>query len=182
MRIIAGQYARRNLFTLNSNKTRPTGDKTKESLFNSLGQFFSGGRVLDLYAGSGALGIESVSRGMDEAYLVDIAPDAIQIIKRNVALTKEEEKFKVIKRPDTMALAQFAQEQVQFDLIFLDPPYAKQKIAQIIQQMLELDLLADDALIVAETDEKTELEDVAGVSLIKTLNYSHTTVRIYQKD
>ena len=72
MRIIAGKYAKRNLHTLKSNATRPTSDKVKGSLFNSLGQFFDGGQVLDLYAGSGALGIEAVSRGYDGAVLVDI--------------------------------------------------------------------------------------------------------------
>ena len=72
MRIISGKYARRNLFTLKSNLTRPTSDKVKESLFNAMGQFFNGGRVLDLYAGSGALGLEAVSRGYDSAVFVDI--------------------------------------------------------------------------------------------------------------
>src|SRR5699024_12189009 len=70
--------------------SRPTSDKVKESLFNSLGQFFQGGNVLDLYAGSGALGIEAVSRGCDHASLVDINHAACTIIKKNVALTKEE--------------------------------------------------------------------------------------------
>lgn len=182
MRIIAGQYARRNLFTLKSNLTRPTGDKVKESLFNSLGQFFDGGQVLDLYAGSGALGIEAVSRGMDKAYLVDIAAGAIEIIKKNVALTKETDKFTVIKRPDTVALQQLVQQGCQFNLVFLDPPYAKQKISQIITKMLDLDLLAPGALVVAETDEQTELMTVPGTSLQKTLNYGHTTIRIYQRE
>lgn len=88
MRIISGKYAKRNLYTLKSNKTRPTSDKVKESLFNSLGQFFTGGQVLDLYAGSGALGIEAVSRGFDHAVLVDINYAAVEIIKKNVDLTK----------------------------------------------------------------------------------------------
>lgn len=82
MRIIAGKYAKRNLHTLKSNATRPTSDKVKGSLFNSLGQFFDGGQVLDLYAGSGALGIEAVSRGYDEAVLVDISGQACQVIKK----------------------------------------------------------------------------------------------------
>ena len=101
MRIISGKYAKRNLFTLKSQKTRPTSDKVKESLFNSLGQFFSGGTVLDLYGGSGALGIEAVSRGYDQAYLNDINRAACQIIKKNVALTKEEDKFVVTDRKST---------------------------------------------------------------------------------
>ena len=89
MRIISGKYAKRNLFTLKSQKTRPTSDKVKESLFNSLGQFFAGGEVLDLYAGSGALGIEAVSRGCEHAVLNDVSRPACQIIRKNVDLTKE---------------------------------------------------------------------------------------------
>ena len=99
MRIISGKYAKRNLFTLKSRKTRPTSDKVKESLFNSLGQFFNGETVLDLYAGSGALGIEAVSRGCSKATLVDINYAAVEIIKKNVALTKDEQKFSVYKIP-----------------------------------------------------------------------------------
>src|SRR5699024_3634030 len=98
MRIISGKYAKRNLFTLKSNRTRQTSDKVKESLFNSLGQFFQGGNVLDLYAGSGALGIEAVSRGCDHASLVDINHAACTIIKKNVALTKEEQRFNVYNK------------------------------------------------------------------------------------
>ena len=97
MRIISGKYARRNLFTLKSNSTRPTSDKVKESLFNAMGQFFSGGRVLDLYAGSGALGLEAVSRGYDSAVFVDINYAACEIIKKNILLTKEKERFEIFK-------------------------------------------------------------------------------------
>src|SRR5699024_3798555 len=96
--------AKRNLHTLKSNATRPTSDKVKGSLFNSLGQFFDGGQVLDLYAGSGALGIEAVSRGYDGAVLVDISGQACQVIKKNVELTKEEERFRVLKRSDNRAI------------------------------------------------------------------------------
>ena len=122
MRIISGKYAKRNLFTLKSNRTRPTSDKVKESLFNSLGQFFDGGNVLDLYAGSGALGIEAVSRGYDHASLVDINHAACSIIKKNVALTKEENRFEIYNMRSSAALKLFAEIGQSFDLVFLDPP------------------------------------------------------------
>lgn len=119
MRIIAGKYAKRNLHTLKSNATRPTSDKVKGSLFNSLGQFFDGGQVLDLYAGSGALGIEAVSRGYDSAILVDISGQACQIIRKNVELTKEEDRFRVLKCSDNRAIKILNEEEKKFDLIFL---------------------------------------------------------------
>ncbi|MCT7680970.1 MAG: 16S rRNA (guanine(966)-N(2))-methyltransferase RsmD, partial [Lactobacillus crispatus] len=147
MRIISGKYAKRNLFTLKSNRTRPTSDKVKESLFNSLGQFFQGGNVLDLYAGSGALGIEAVSRGCDHASLVDINHAACTIIKKNVALTKEEQRFNVYNMRSSAALKLFSENDEKFDLVFLDPPYAKEKIAKDMLQMVKSNLLNDHAIV-----------------------------------
>lgn len=182
MRIISGKYAKRNLFTLKSNRTRPTSDKVKESLFNSLGQFFDGGNVLDLYAGSGALGIEAVSRGYDHASLVDINHAACSIIKKNVALTKEENRFEIYNMRSSAALKLFAENGQSFDLVFLDPPYAKEKIAKDMQQMNKLGLLNDGAIIVAETDDHTELGSIEGFSLVKEHHLGKTIVRIYRKD
>lgn len=182
MRIISGKYAKRNLFTLKSNRTRPTSDKVKESLFNSLGQFFHGGNVLDLYAGSGALGIEAVSRGYERASLVDINHAACSIIKKNVVLTKEEERFNVYNMRSSAALKLFAENSEKFDLIFLDPPYAKEKIAKDMIQMKKLGLLNENAVIVAETDDHTELGAITGFSLIKKHHLGKTIVRIYRKD
>ncbi|MDF7638837.1 16S rRNA (guanine(966)-N(2))-methyltransferase RsmD [Lactobacillus sp. ESL0791] len=182
MRIISGKYAKRNLFTLNSMRTRPTSDKVKESVFNSLGQFFSGGQVLDLYSGSGALGIEAVSRGFDHAVLVDINHAAIEVIRKNVALTKEEARFSIYKMSSNAALNLFAQKEIKFDLVFLDPPYAKQKIAADMIKMNKLQILNGIATIVAETDEQTELGAIAGFTLTKEHHLGKTMVRFYRKD
>lgn len=181
MRIIAGKYAKRNLYTLKSNATRPTSDKVKGSLFNTMGQFFDGGQVLDLYAGSGALGIEAVSRGYDTATLVDISGQACEIIKKNVALTKEPKKFEVLRMRDTRALKIFQEKGQKFDLVFLDPPYAKEKIVKIMSLLLKNDILNEKAWIVAETDEHTELPEVNGFSLIKNHHLGRTKVKIYER-
>ena len=182
MRIISGKYAKRNLFTLKSNKTRPTSDKVKESLFNSLGQFFECGSVLDLYAGSGALGIEAVSRGYNDATLVDINYAACDIIRKNVALTKEESRFSVYKMSSNAALKFLAEKGKKFDLVFLDPPYAKQRIAKDMQKMWQLDLLNENAIVVAETDDDTELGEISDFELIKEHHLGKTIVRIYRKE
>lgn len=181
MRIISGKYAKRNLYTLKSRKTRPTSDKVKESLFNSLGQFFNGGQVLDLYGGSGALGIEAVSRGCEHATIVDINYAAVEVIRKNVALTKENKRFSVYKMSSNTALNYFAKKALKFDLIFLDPPYAKQKIATDMKKMDELNLLNEKAIVVAETDDETELGAISDFSLIKDHHLGKTIVRIYRK-
>ena len=141
MRIISGKYAKRNLFTLKSQKTRPTSDKVKESLFNSLGQFFAGGEVLDLYAGSGAVGIEAVSRGCERAVLNDVSRPACQIIRKNVDLTKEPDRFEVFTMPAKVALKVFADQERKFDLVFLDPPYAKQQMVKDMTALASLSVL-----------------------------------------
>ena len=182
MRIISGKYAKRNLFTLKSQKTRPTSDKVKESLFNSLGQFFSGGEVLDLYGGSGALAIEAVSRGCHHAVIIDINYQAVAIIRKNIALTKEPNLFSVYKMSSKAALNKLAEEQQKFDLVFLDPPYAKQKIASDMAKMRDLALLHQGAIIVAETDDRTDLEAVAGFELIKEKHLGKTIIRFYRKE
>ena len=180
MRIISGKYAKRNLFTLKSQKTRPTSDKVKESLFNSLGQFFAGGEVLDLYAGSGALGIEAVSRGCERAVLNDVSRPACQIIRKNVDLTKEPDRFEVFTMPAKVALKVFADQERKFDLVFLDPPYAKQQMVKDMTALASLDLLKPGAKIVVETDEQTDLPPVAGFDLLKD-HMGKTIVRIYQR-
>lgn len=182
MRIISGKYAKRNLFTLKSQKTRPTSDKVKESLFNSLGQFFSGGEVLDLYGGSGALAIEAVSRGCHHAVIIDINYQAVAIIRKNIALTKEPNLFSVYKMSSKAALNKLSEEQQKFDLVFLDPPYAKQKIASDMAKMRDLALLHQGAIIVAETDDQTDLEVVAGFEFIKEKHLGKTIIRFYRKE
>lgn len=182
MRIISGKYAKRNLYTLKSRKTRPTSDKVKESLFNALGQFFDGGMVLDLYSGSGALGIEAVSRGFDHAVLNDINYQAVDIIKKNVELTKEQDSFTIYKMPAKVLLKKLGQDQIKFDLVFLDPPYAKQQMKRDMASLLSENLLNDSAIVVAETDDKTDLDEMPGYSLIKDHHLGKTIVRIYRKD
>lgn len=182
MRIISGKYARRNLFTLNSNSTRPTSDKIKGSLFNSMGQYFSGGNVLDLYAGSGALGIEAVSRGYDYAVLVDISAQACNVIKKNVALTKETDKFKILKTSDRHAIKILSEEGKKFDLVFLDPPYAKEKIVDIMEKLIDVSLLNDNAQVVAEVDKHTELPEVSGYKIIKEHHLGRTNLTIYERN
>lgn len=182
MRVVAGEYRGRRLKALNGDNTRPTTDKVKESIFNIIGPYFDGGRVLDLYSGSGGLAIEAISRGMSEAYLVDKSFQAIKIIQENIAITKEPEKFQVVKRDADAALAFFKEEKLTFDLVLLDPPYAKQKISQQLAYLVENELLSEDAIIVCETDKTVALETVASLVETRRQTYGITAVTIFRKE
>lgn len=182
MRIIAGEYGGRPLESLPGDNTRPTGDKLKETLFNIIGPYFRGGKVLDLYAGSGALGIEAVSRGMDEAVLVDRNRTAVEVINKNIEMTKEEWKFETLHTSADAALSQLATRHEKFKLIFLDPPYAKQTIAQDIEQLVQKELIDDIALIVCETAGDVQLpEQIGDVKVWQEREYGKVKFTIYQK-
>lgn len=181
MRVVAGEYRGRKLKSLSGDNTRPTTDKVKESIFNMIGPYFDGGEVLDLYAGSAGLAIEAISRGMDQAICVEKNYQAIKVIKENIAITKEAEKFTVLKKDADQALQQFAEEQHQFDLVLLDPPYAKQKIEQQLQLMVEQDLLNEDAIVVCETDKSVQLTEVDGLEQTRQQTYGITMITIYRR-
>ncbi|OJF92946.1 16S rRNA (guanine(966)-N(2))-methyltransferase RsmD [Alkalibacterium sp. 20] len=181
MRIVSGEYGGRKLRAVSGDNTRPTSDKVKEALFHMIGPYFDGGHVLDLYAGSGALGIEAVSRGMDKAYLVDNNALAIKTIEENISITKEPEKFVVYKKNDFQAIEHLHQIKESFDLVFLDPPYAKQELELIIKKLIDNDLFNDKAIIVCETDKDVSLEiNEHYLRLIKNKFFGKTRVSLYE--
>lgn len=146
-------------------------------MFNMLGQFFDGGRVLDLYAGSGALAIEAVSRGFDEAVLVEKDRSAQQIIQANIAMTKEPEKFQLLKMKAEQALLTL---DGSFDLVLLDPPYAKEQIVSNLTSLQER--LSSGARAVCETDKEVELPEKIGVlQIAKQKTYGISKITIYEK-
>ncbi|MCD8505917.1 MAG: 16S rRNA (guanine(966)-N(2))-methyltransferase RsmD [Alkalibacterium thalassium] len=181
MRVISGEYGGRPLKSLKGSNTRPTTDKIKESLFHMIGPYFSGGTALDLYSGSGALGIEAVSRGMDKAYLVDINQSAVSVINENVKMTREEDKFIVWKKKDRQALASLKTAEETFDLVFLDPPYAKQQIEEVIGLLVSYELLKPDALIVCETDKHVLITPTSHrLAVYKEKTYGTTKLTIFE--
>ena len=117
MRIVAGEYSSRKLETLKGDATRPTLDKVREAVFSSLGVFFAGGAVLDLYAGSGAIGLEALSRGMDQAVFVDSSREAVRVIRNNIASLKAGERSRVLCTKAVSALDILHGEGRKFDLV-----------------------------------------------------------------
>ena len=148
MRIISGQCRGLNLSTLKGNNTRPTLDRVKESVFNILGNRFDDLVVLDLFAGSGALGLETLSRGAKFCYFVDSSKEAIDIIKKNMTKCRFEDNYIVINSDFEIALEKFQNN--FFDLVFLDPPYGKDIGVKAINNLKRV--VKDDAIVVLETD------------------------------
>lgn len=179
MKVVSGKFRGLNLKAVPTNNTRPTSAKVKEAVFSMLSPYMVDGVALDLFAGTGSLGIEAVSRGYQQAYLVDKAYKAINTIKENVEKTREEDSFVVIKSSATEALKKFEDEKVKFDLVFLDPPYRMKITEQIISDMVDNDLLNDGAVIVDETDYDINLE-LEQIELIKEKRYKDTKVAMYR--
>ncbi|MBJ8349857.1 16S rRNA (guanine(966)-N(2))-methyltransferase RsmD [Streptococcus zalophi] len=177
MKVIAGQFRGRPLITLDGKTTRPTSDKVKGAIFSMIGPFFDGGRALDLFSGSGSLGIEAVSRGMSEAVLVEKDYRAQKVIAENIKMTKTKNQLKLLKMDAKKALAQL---DGQFDLVLLDPPYAKEEIVKTISQLEELGLLSKDVMIVCETDKTVSLpKEVSDFGIWKQKTYGISKVTVY---
>ena len=179
MRVVAGKYRSRQLKTVKSNLTRPTTDKNKESMFNIIGPFFQGGVVLDLFAGSGSLGIEALSRGCDLLYSVDKQYGAYQVIKENLNSLKIENAH-VFKLDYLKALHKFHDEKIKFDLVFLDPPYGKGLVDGILEYLVVNEMLNDQAVIVVEELKEVTFDLPESLDLKKRHEYGITALTILE--
>ena len=181
MRVVAGRFRGTRLEAVDGDKTRPTTDKVKEAMFSMLMPYLDGGEVLDLYAGTGGLGIEAVSRGMEHATLVDRQFQATQGIQNNIEKTHAKDDFTVLKMPSQQAFKKFAEANVTFDLIFLDPPYAKETINADMQYMADNHLLSNRAIILAESNDVANLPIADNTfEIMRQKQYGITVVTIYQ--
>ncbi len=179
MRIIAGKNRGLKLTSLDGDNTRPTADRIKETLFNIINQDVVGGNVLDLFSGSGSLGLECISRGANFATLVENSQDAIQVINNNVAHTKEEDKVKVVKSNVEDFLKNNAGN-VKYHIIFLDPPYLQQYEALVLELLHNGDYLEDDGIIVVEHSSKT-IVDSQWFQVYRQKEYKVTTLTFLRK-
>ncbi len=148
MRIVAGDFRGRRLHAPKGDRIRPTTDKVREAVFSIVAPYVEDARVLDLYAGTGALGLESLSRGASFAVFVDQGSDALRLIRENIELCGAQDRTRVIQGGVQQTITRLTQGGELFDLIFMDPPYGK---GLIERALLELSGVARcDALVVAE--------------------------------
>jgi 16S rRNA (guanine966-N2)-methyltransferase len=177
VRIIAGEHKGARIFAPPGRDTRPTSDRVRENVFNIVAPWVEEARVLDLYAGSGAMGLEALSRGAASAVFVEADPDAVRAIERN--LDKLRLRGATLVRLDaTAALAQEAAAGRKYDLVLVDPPYAMTDF-DALGRYLPI-VLADDGLLVLETDARTEPE-LAGLEVRTTRKYGSTRVTVFQQ-
>lgn len=183
MRVISGSCKGRRLKSVPGKSTRPTTDKMKETIFNWIGPYFEGGACLDLYAGSGGVGLEALSRGMEKAIFVDRDKLSIQTIKTNVSLCGFEAACEVYFNDSERALKAIVKREIQFDFIFLDPPYKKQKLTAMLEYIEHNSLLKESGYIVCEHDPGVDLPDVVGsLEQTKSINYGMSSLTMYLKE
>ena len=181
MRIIAGKAKGRKLLSPETMETRPTLDRVKEAMFSTIQNYIPEGVVVDVFAGTGSLGLEAASRGAKEVYLVDKSPVTFPILKENVKNLKFEDTCTALNMDAYDSLRLLAKKGKKFDLIFIDPPYCKEMIPEAMKIIKESDMLLEDGIIVTKIDSIEEIyEGYEDIKLLKSKKYGNTTVCFYQ--
>ncbi len=181
VRVISGSARGRSLKAVPGMGTRPTTDKVKEAIFSMIGPYFDGGYVLDLFAGTGGLGIEALSRGAERAIFVDMDPKSIDVIKQNLKTAKLENQAEVYRNDAMRAIKALEKRAKGFDLIFLDPPYKMTNADEMMLDLAQRGLVQEDATVMVEHDAgHVYPEQVGEFRQTRVSNYGETTVSIYR--
>ena len=167
MRVIAGSRRHLTLKTVPGKNTRPTQDRIKETLFNILQTRITGTRFLDLFAGSGGIGIEALSRGADFAVFVDNSRDAVKVIEDNLHHTNFEEQSLVFSK-DIKAALRSIEKLEPFDIVFLDPPYYEEYERDILEYLSDSSIITNDTIIIVEADLHTKFDYLEEIGLKMT--------------
>lgn len=163
--------------------TRPTADRAREALFSILAADLSGARFLDLFCGSGAMGIEALSRGAKWAVFVDEAHAAIKCTTANLDKTKLAPRAKVLNMSAAQAISEIAEASEYFDIVFLDPPYGSGILIDTLEHLASVELVTDGGFIIAETESDKEPEpEIDSFSFISDRVYGRTKFLIFRKD
>lgn len=185
MRVISGKARGKKLVSLEGLTTRPTLDRVKEALFNIIQFDIENKRILDLFAGSGALGIEALSRGANSATFCDNSYEAIQVIKTNIENTKNVDKSIVINKDYSLALNSLSKQNKKFNIIFLDPPYKTDFGIKALKAILDLEILAKDGMIILETDDEQkeqEIIHIQGINVFDKRKYGKVMLIFIRKE
>ena len=175
MRVIAGIARSVPLVTPKGLETRPTSDQIKETLFNMLQGYVEGANFLDLYAGSGQIGVEALSRGADFAAFVEISDEAVKCIKANVDKTKFNDKSMILKLEVLSGIRALELEKKRFDIVFVDPPYNQGLEQGILTALVGSAILDDEVIIIVEANKNTDFSyvDYLGLKIVKDKIYKN---------
>ena len=179
MRVISGNLKGREILGYNLDGTRPTQDRVKESIFSSIQNYIRERTILDLFAGSGNLGIEAISNGGEYCYFVDKSIDAVNVINKNIK-NFSIDNAKVLNCDYKKALNYFIDNNIKFDLVFIDPPYKYMFIEDILMFLVDNNLLNEDALVVCEYENRLELNEYKNLYLDKEKKYGYKFVKIFK--
>lgn len=167
MRVISGKSRGKKLASLEGDNTRPTLDRVKEAMFNKIQFNIKDATVLDLFAGTGALGIEALSRGAKDVYFCDKAPEAIQVIKQNATNTNNLDKSVIINKDYNEALKKLAVQNKKVDIVFLDPPYKTNLATESLQKIIMSNLLTEDGIVIIETDDINKEKEILKIENVE---------------
>ncbi|MGI6648139.1 MAG: 16S rRNA (guanine(966)-N(2))-methyltransferase RsmD [Bacillota bacterium] len=182
LRVIAGINGGQKLKTLRGRDTRPTADRVREALFNVLSTRIIGCQFLDLFAGTGAIGIEALSRGAERVIFIESNPAAVRIIQDNLTIVEKQEQAEVLRRKLPEGLAAVAAQGLKFDIIFLDPPYWKQMTENTLANLVHLNLVTPEGWVVVESAAKEPLPSViqGRLETFKDKHYGDTRLRYFR--
>ena len=178
MRIISGSRRGHKLLEFGGDSVRPTTDRVKESIFNLIQEYVPQSVCLDMFAGSGALSLEAISRGAKRAVLLDKDKRSVDIIRKNVQSLDFEEQCER-RNEDCFIYAKKAGE--KFDIIFLDPPYNKGFIEPVLSEIVKNELLTDGGIVVLESDDTDFSGEKEGLTILKQRKYGRTYITVYEK-
>ena len=185
MRVVAGSAKSLKLKTIEGMETRPTQDRIKETLFNMIQYDIAGSTFLDLFSGSGGIGIEALSRGAKRAYFVEKAKPALRCIRENLKYTKLNEKAEVMAADVVTAISQLESKKETFDYIFMDPPYNKGFEDHILAVLDKSTICTQDTVVIVESSLATEISDFQELKVTRIKKYKtnkHTFLMKVQED
>lgn len=183
MRVIAGEYRGRRLDRIEGMDIRPTSDKVKESLFNMLGEIVIDCNFLDLFGGTGGIGIEALSRGAKHAVFIDASINSIKVLKGNLEHLNIKDSVEVFHTDYSTAIKKLYKYNKQFDIIFIDPPYSVGLAQNALVDIDRNPILSQSGLIIVEHDSKDDMPHTVGrLSLYRVKQYGNTSLSFYNID
>jgi len=183
VRVIAGRFGGRRLAEAPRSGVRPTADRVRESLFAWLGDL-EGASVLDAYAGTGALGIEALSRGAHRVVFVERSQNALSVLRRNLGaldLGSSPEVARVLRGEAVRAIRRLGRMGERFDLVLLDPPYASEELPRALAALVESDVVSRGGEVVVEASRRHPLPDIEGLAVVASRHYGDTQVGRYTR-